>query len=410
MSNLGYDWLVVCEFVPSYVESFLICDSNLLLCLSPFGKRCAAIHDPRIGGKHASWLPHTETQGNSIETDINVESLYQKRLNEIIYGTPFGDSFDLEKDGWDQLYKVVCSSCDSKKGWVDSRRRSGIHPIYKLQIALAMRGDSNWFFKYSPQHVIHDELCMVLQKSAFRITPNMEAIQIPPQTYNSQNSNHIIVHELAFGPDSEPSVRGVALWFNISEGDVLECTAQQAKRFRFKRTLKKDEKVASVFDSLENFSMIRPRDSQSFDLATAIIKHQLSVLQAERISNMKDRYDSLKELKEQENFLLENFENLRRHWFAWGWPINKGREHVDKTTEVPSVDGEYVMPDSLETMPPGEEETLSLGSEVQRIWVSFLEENFESTDPVSDPFLLGRSYLDNKSYNIFVMTGEGKWD
>jgi hypothetical protein len=155
---------------------------------SPFGKRCVGIHDPRITGVTPSWLPHTETQGNSISTDINVDGLHQKRMHAILYGNPFGDQFSLELDDWADLYKLVCNTTITNK-----RRRNTLSEIHKLSVALQMRGDSGWMYKYRPQHVIYNTLCMVLSKRAFRLEKSGMAVPIPFNKYKHSNSTHVLV-------------------------------------------------------------------------------------------------------------------------------------------------------------------------------------------------------------------------
>lgn len=102
-----------------------------------------SLHDPRVQGAYASWLTHTETQGNNSATDINVDAFHQKIHLEIHCGTPFGDQFLPEADTWNELYKRVgnifygnnnkdkttsnkkslSSTFTNNKSWVDSTSR-----------------------------------------------------------------------------------------------------------------------------------------------------------------------------------------------------------------------------------------------------------------------------------------------
>jgi hypothetical protein len=387
-------WRLSIHGSPTHARPYIIS----LIC-SPFGKRCTGIHDPRIDGSNPSWLPHTETQGNTMATDINVDSLHQKRLHTILYDNPFGDRFSFG-NSWSDLYKLICCIDYSKKdGWIDKRRQRGLGPIYKLQIALKLRATPDWQYKYRPQHIVHNELCMVLQKRAFRIGNTMEAVEIPLSSYNIRLPSHVLVREIAFGPDSDPAVRGVSLWFNISEDEVQICTPQQAKRFRWKRTVKgsssKDQESqtdTSVFQKLDSFPMIRPDDKYAFNLATDIMKHRLSVLQTERLSSMSDRFEALKKLEAQKKLLKERFENQKRSWVDWAWPVNVGRKKVDKRTPVPPVDVKYSLEspkanamkaqiegyDDMSEQDSNDDESgerLILGSAVYRVWESFLAAN-----------------------------------
>jgi hypothetical protein len=362
---------------------------------SPFGKRCCGIHDPRVSGSNASWLPHTETQGNTIATDINVDCLHQKRQNSLLYRNPFGTQLLCLSGSsnnisiFSDLYRLICridysqvgeeEEEEKKGGWIDKRRRGGLGPMSKLQIALLLRGDADWQYKYRPQHIIHDELCMVLQKRAFQIGKDMEAREISLTSYNPRVASHVLVREIAFGPDSDPTVRGVSLWFNIGEDEVQLCTPQQAKRFRWKRGLKtnKDEKnCSSIFETLDSFPMVRPDDKDAFDLATDIMKHRCAVMQTEQLSSMRDRFEALKKLETQKKALQERFENQKKSWAAWAWPINVGRgEKVNKNTPVPPVDSHYVLERTeKEETPEGEDSDKDhcVGSAVTGIWESFL--------------------------------------
>jgi hypothetical protein len=331
-------------------------------------------------GSTASWLPHTETQGNSINTDINVDGLHQKRLNTILHGNPFGEQFSLDFDDWGDLYKLVCNTTSSNK-----RRRNTLSEGHKLSIALQMRGGSTWMYKFRPQHIISDTLCMVLQKRAFRLEKSGTATCIPLSGYSPSNPKHALVRELAFGPDSDPSVRGVALWFNISESEVAVCTPQQAKRYRWKKGPKNEDnnlrpERSALFDTRECFMMIRPHDPDAYELTTSIIGHRFDTVQAESFSSLSKRFDSLKELTKEKEQLCQDFQNQRRHWISWAWPMNTGRQTVDDDTPVPSIDGNYVpIIDPRETLDEQDVEPAT-GSAVQAIWDSFVTIKF-TQDP-----------------------------
>lgn len=332
-----------------------------------------------------------------------MEAIHQKRLNTILYNNPFGiealvppqasstNTRSSISHQWRLLYNLATDANlkPNTEGWMTDNkhlRRSLrlIDPIVKLQIAIRMREEttSDWLYKYRPQHFIYGEFCMVLTKPAFRIASrdgtkrkmrnhrtankvggDVEVVEIPLSAYNPDMLSHVVAREIAFGPDCDPSVRGVSLWFHIDEEDVTVCTPQQAKRFRWKKGIKpnKNELDAtdqnravnagqkpSAFDSqaqLESFPMLRPQDPDAYDLVTDILKHRLAVLRAERICSMKERFESLKHLESKKCDLQLRFEHMQRTWTSWAWPVNIGREFVDRRTPVPAVDGFYKIND-----------------------------------------------------------------
>jgi hypothetical protein len=357
-------------------------------------------------------LPHTETQGNSINTDINVDGLHQKRLNTILHGNPFGEQFSLDFDDWGDLYKLVCNTTSSNK-----RRRNTLSEVHKLSIALQMRGGSGWMYKFRPQHVVSDTLCMVLQKRAFRLEKSGTATSIPLAGYSPTNPKHVLVRELAFGPDSDPSVRGVALWFNIPESEVAVCTPQQAKRFRWKKAGPDTvPERSAIFDTRECFIMIRPHDPDAYELATRILGHRFDTVQAESFSSLSKRFDSLKELTKEKEQLCQDFQNQRRHWISWAWPMNTGRQTVDDDTPVPSVDGKYVpIIDRRETLDEQEDVEPATGSAVQALWDSFVTTKFTQEPQArreEDPSL-ATAHTKRRRLRTFEQLAEGKslsWD
>jgi hypothetical protein len=216
---------------------------------------------------------------------------------------------------------------------------------------------------------------MVLQKRAFRLTDS-DAIEIPLGVYNSNRfSNQVLVREIAFGPDCDPTVRGVSLWFDIADKDVTVCTPQQAKRYRWKKGIKNHESPSTslskpksfAFESRDSFLMMRPLVKDAYDLSTEILAHNLGMLRSERIANLRDRSAALSALQVTSDLLKARFDNLKRHWQTWAWPINHGRSKVDEKTPVPPVDGKY-----KPTSQVADEDGVGKIRPVERIWESFV--------------------------------------
>jgi hypothetical protein len=157
-------------------------------------------------------------------------------------------SFD--GDGWSDLYNLVSNIAANGK----CARHDTISEVHKLDIALQMRGGHKWMYKYCPSHVIFQEMCMILDERAFRCDDKTgKSIPISLSEYNPRNPEHVIVREIAFGPDQDPSVDfHPVLFFGIPQGEIAECTTHQQKRFRWKR----QERKTSYFDFYESFVMV----------------------------------------------------------------------------------------------------------------------------------------------------------
>lgn len=329
-----------------------------------------------------------------MSTDINVDALYQKMEHEIHCGTPFGEQFIPATDNFIHLYRRVGNQTRSDQGasysWVDkfSRRTASVPALVKLKIAAVMRGNSDFSFKYRPSHVIYGEHCMVLSKRAFHIPVDetQPIKEISHRHYSKDpRKNHVMVWELAFGPDSDSAARPVALWFNIDQDKVAECKLTEAKRYRWKRGLKnsKEKRARSPFDHLDQFQMVRPHDKDAFDLTTDMLQNRLRMLQAEKTADLKERQEELARARQEKEQLHQRFEALLKHWVAWGFPINKGRAKVDKKTPEPPVDGMYELPlDSLARADSeadmtirelSDDEENMTGSKAHRVWQSFVQ-------------------------------------
>ncbi|KAL3936365.1 MAG: hypothetical protein SGARI_002585 [Bacillariaceae sp.] len=303
------------------------------------------------------------------------------------------------------------------------RRRNTISEVHKLSMAIQMRQSHEWMYKFCPQHVIFQETCMVLQQKAFALESDSgNAVPMTLNKYKASNPKHVMVYELAFGPDADPSVRGVALWFNIPKKDISECNSHQAKRFRWKKTSKFDDandrkKKVSPFELRECFNMIRPHDQKAFKLCTEILEHRFATAKAERLTTMGDRFQLLKQLKGQRSLLQDKFECQKRDWIAWTYPINHGRQRFDEDSAVPPVDVEYKP--MIDVTPADESSQNAVaGSAVQGVWGSFvatllqgdLEKDSETDRTEGQPDVVGlrKSFGYGERLSVFVRLGDGE--
>lgn len=216
--------------------------------------------------------------------------------------------------------------------------------------------------------------------------------------------------ELAFGPDSDPTVRGVALYFNIAESDVAQCTPQQAKRFRWKKGLSREpaNTTTSVFDTRECFTMIRPYDREAFDLATCILRHRWETAHAERLTALNERFEAINKLEEEKELLKNTFLAHKRNWINWYWPISNGRQIIDDDTPVPPVDTEYLPMIDQDAIVDKAKEAVK-GSAIQPLWDSFVLQTAASSSAPSRGFNKQKEESpDRKRLSIFLQLGCGQ--
>lgn len=158
---------------------------------SPYGLRCGNIHDPRVVGKHASWLPHSEVPVSSLETDLNVDKTHHELLASLSQENPLlprllwdnrpslkNASFAVKNDEmsteWKDVYALVCNLANLKEGLETKSSfvyKMKLSELHRLSIALYMNGDCSHArgYTYKPRHLIYNELCMVV--SYFRHIP-----------------------------------------------------------------------------------------------------------------------------------------------------------------------------------------------------------------------------------------------
>lgn len=147
--------------------------------------RCGNIHDPRVVGKHLSWLPHSEVPVSSLETDLNVDKTHHELLASLSQDNPLlprllwdnrpslkNTSFAVKNDDisteWKDVYALVCN-LPTLKDDVLSKSSFFVHKLkiselHRLSIALYMNNDCSHArgYIYKPRHLIYNELCMVV--------------------------------------------------------------------------------------------------------------------------------------------------------------------------------------------------------------------------------------------------------
>lgn len=274
----------------------------------------------------------------------------------------------------------------------------------RLSIALQMRHDYSELYKYKYQHshIIFDELCMVVQTCVFDVGSKEgdSPKEIPLAAFDPKKPSHTIVREIAFGPPMSPTDRPLALFFDIHDSKVRQCTEQEMKRHRrtnrkLKKKKKEEDKISlssaamttnkpsaihtttattnsyaqvaaqsgnsSSSDSLailgrdlqssfdedyknqisthtinKPFMVVIPKDKDSYDLVTEVLQNRLQ-LRFPLTWNEKDIANE----KITKQKLAQKFRSLVNHHQMFHLPVNAGREYVDKNTPVPKVNQKY---------------------------------------------------------------------
>lgn len=344
----------------------------------PFDQRCWGLHDPRIVGKHPSWLSHADSDLNkwSVGKGANVDKCYHQLMSSTyncsaLYSyaprKKWKSDERLTLEAWNHFIAYICNTDQSGIRKADNGLLEDIH---RLEIVLRMRETrKGQCYAFYPDHFLHGELCMVLQTRFFTIASgtnrgSRDVIDVTDDVQGGiitpdSSQGTIIAHEIAFGPVGNPSVRSVSVWFNLKLSDLVKCRIQDAKKFKrtHHRVKKPDSRDMSFSSSsginslsgIDNsndipFYNYQPLDNASFELVTDILRHRRDCLDFSFLmSTEKANWIAEKQsLDHQNQRLVKRFESLRCHWMASSWPVMKGLTKINVETKIPPIDGTYV--------------------------------------------------------------------
>lgn len=226
----------------------------------------------------------------------------------------------------------------------------------RLYIALSMRSDDIFSYKYNPTHYIMNEVCMIVQTRVFDIGAEVPK-QIHESQYDNQNHNHVKVREIIFSSHLAPTNLPHALYFGINDNDVYVLTEAEKKRIdRFK---KKSVNDISFQQWLELNPLNKPIilcptiDKDCHGLFTEALQFlYLSLLLQQTATASLDIIAQSIEAK---------FDSLLNHFAKQTWPVNFGREFIDENTPVPRSNTEYYIAMTTKS------------SFAYKIWSSFLK-------------------------------------
>jgi hypothetical protein len=351
------------------------------LSFSPFDQRCTGLHDPRIDSEPpaTAWLPHTETMVNKVVEDgSNVDRFHHEQLASIynccpIYGfIPIAqtkNAEDCSESSWNHFYNFVCNldteDSESNSSFPPNHLANQLSEEFKLDIVLKMRESRlGAAYSYLPSHIFRGDLCMLLQSRKYAIRtvigpentpvkvlkeimgPNIEDTTVPTEFVFE-------AHEIAFGPVGDPTVPPLSILFDIEEGELVPCTAQQAKHHkRSRHRLKKVKRVIQGSSRSKDgedkpiippFYHYQPRDDDTFDLITRVLLHRLGTVRLYSSNymasfNYRAAYQTLDtELR----YLQRSYQSLVRFWLAFSYPEQALDTQIDENSDVPPVEGEY---------------------------------------------------------------------
>ena len=242
------------------------------------------MHDNRIQGDFAHWLPDTQMFDNNLCTDVHVNNLQHLRVASV-HKTVFGVLCplnscdpDIHNYEWITAYKKICNITKSPL-------LSGLDEKCCLEIALKMRANFGVCHTYRDTHIVFKKMCMIVQEKTFKISGDT-VIEVER---DSSDGKIITVHEIAFHPDRDPATEcTVALYFNIPKNEIIQCTAQHMKnRNKWEDKLKKqfstpDEK------NLKNhyvFPVIQTMDRDMYFLIETVLNHRIHFLKMRKLKS-----------------------------------------------------------------------------------------------------------------------------
>ncbi len=408
-----------------------------LVVTSPFEGRCRGLHDPRIKGNVKWWLRHLSKKcsSNTFDTvakneeDVYVDYYGYASFSPIYYGHAFVGSttnylkkIQKENDSFEEFLETVSACTHGDGGDLFSSSSSTHHAgvvyhcqnmspgsppsfnttskdqevvklnkLNRLHIALTMRHDyeaSLSKYKYSPTHIIFNELCMVVQICAFDV--GIKEWEIPQKidiaSFNSKNKYHVRAIEIAFGPYLSPFDRPIAIYFDIQDKEIRVCTEQEKKRLdRTKKKLAKDTgkttsltnqnktHASSSFDDFNrNYHPAIPNkpiivcsafDKDCYDFVTNVLEESYSfqlqsfkvidnvmITRQEHLQNEEKKHcDPINITSVGDCYDIVNgddtsrlrFNAISRHFAMFQCPANDGVEQIDEHTLVPMVETEY---------------------------------------------------------------------
>mmetsp|Transcript_45930 Transcript_45930/g.96449 ORF Transcript_45930/g.96449 Transcript_45930/m.96449 type:complete len:557 (+) Transcript_45930:62-1732(+) len=360
----------------------------------PFGRRCAAIHDPSVSGplECPSWLPVATSKTNA---HIIVDKLAAHRDNVVHQENPlvaqsiwencrpslqpssFGSSDIAMKDidqEWHDTYALVCNTDVSAFPKCTSASSEELSDLQKLCIVHAMRsGDSapsqvHRDYVFNPTHSMHSELCMILQARCFllkdvgyanatRMTPEDVIKEITIQefkltTEHSNPSRCVMVHEVAFAPKGDHSAN-VSIWFNA---DPTKLDQSQIKRSRRLKQRKKTQirnehsrpnaggtlisRTSAVdfpngYPDIDPFVPMLPTndDDESHRLLLSIIEHRIDSIIFGSCSSGDG--EQKKHLNARMAALEKALIAMTSFHKKWTWPKREGMGRVSMATMAP---------------------------------------------------------------------------
>jgi hypothetical protein len=352
---------------PQHTFAFIVSTHHSqMLCNSPFGVRCKAIHDPGAKGPAESWLRHTKFPLCSKVLNLDSVPYIDHRhtiTSELIHeGNPMG--IDLVKesleDQFDAFYKRVTNNCE------------GIDILAMTMAAVFLNDSSENLLKYNPTHSYLGQACSVESK-VFLVRFSMDSgafsVHEIPLILNTTMIPHVIVaHLIKVGQPSKSNP--VRVYFG-SLPDLELVSKDDIKAAIRKHGHESNE----LHINLPYVGLHIPGDDDALGLVRDILHHKISSSEGTLDATMS---------KEKSKELLKRFTSLV-HFFQNQWfPTNKTHDHSLNAT-VPSARSVY--------------DIRGLCSNTEHLWTSFLENMAPRPDSID---VVPVSVVNSERFRVFL--------